>query len=82
MKDLIVCRCEGVMLSDIRKSIEEGATSIPGVKKRVRVGMGPCQGRICQQIVKEILKTEANLQESIHVQRAQSPVRPTLLKDM
>jgi NAD(P)H-nitrite reductase large subunit len=82
MKDFIICRCEGVLLSEIKEAIYDGASAIPGLKKRTRVGMGPCQGRVCQQAVKDILKSELGESAKIHLQRSQSPVRPTLLKDL
>ncbi|MEW9502650.1 (2Fe-2S)-binding protein [Jeotgalibacillus marinus] len=82
MKDFIICRCESVCLSDIKKSIYEGATSIPGVKKRTRASMGPCQGRVCQQIIRDILVSEIGQSAKSSFQRSQSPVRPTLLKDI
>lgn len=82
MKDCIVCRCEGVYLSEIKESIHQGAHSVPGVKMRNRVGMGPCQGRVCQPILNEIFSSELGEDFKPHLQRAQTPVRPTLMKDM
>jgi len=81
MDDLIICRCEGIRLSEIRASLREGASAVPGVKKRNRVGMGYCQGRVCQRVVSELIASETGAKESL-LQRAQSPVRPTLLKDI
>lgn len=55
MKDqadnIIVCRCSDVTLSDIRELIRKGFTSFDEIKRISRVGMGPCQGRTCGQIV-------------------------------
>lgn len=82
MKDLIICRCEGVRLSEIQESIREGASAVPGVKKRIRVGMGPCQGRVCQRAVADLLASETGQSAKPILQRSQSPVRPTLLQDM
>lgn len=82
MSDLIICRCEGVCLSDILKAIDEGANSVPGIKKRVRVGMGYCQGRVCQPIVRDILESKIDQQTKPPLQRAQTPVRPVLLGDI
>ena len=81
MQDLIICRCEGVCLSDILEAVAEGADSVPGIKKRVRVGMGYCQGRVCQPIVRDILASNIERNKS-DLQRAQAPVRPVLLSDM
>jgi glycerol-3-phosphate dehydrogenase len=56
----IVCRCEQISEGEIIQSIHEvlGAHSIKSVKKRVRPGMGKCQGGFCQPLVLEILARE------------------------
>jgi len=82
MNDMIICRCEGVYLSEILEAIEDGASSVPGIKKRVRVGMGYCQGRVCQPVVRDILESKLNTDIKPPLQRAQSPVRPVLLRDI
>lgn len=58
----IVCRCEGVSEAEIVDAIARncGATTIKGVKKRVRPGMGRCQGGFCQPHVVSILARELN----------------------
>ena len=47
----IVCRCEDVALSEIRKVIAGGCRTIDEVKRVTRAGMGPCQGRTCRQLI-------------------------------
>lgn len=79
MEDIIVCRCEGVRLSEVIKAIEDDANAVPGIKKRVRPGMGFCQGRVCQPIIAKLL--EQSIDEVVY-QRAQAPVRPVLLADL
>lgn len=56
----IVCRCEQISEGEIVQAIHEplGATTIKAVKKRVRPGMGKCQGGFCQPLVLEILARE------------------------
>jgi len=81
MDDMIICRCEGVRLSEILKCLEEGANAVPGVKKRVRAGMGYCQGRVCQPVVHDILAAKIG-KTAVPQQRAQSPIRPVLMEDM
>ncbi|WP_144460754.1 (2Fe-2S)-binding protein [Siminovitchia fortis] len=81
MSDMIICRCEGVCLSEILNAMDEGADSVPGIKKRVRVGMGYCQGRVCQPIVREIIESKKGKQAP-PLQHAQAPVRPVLLSDI
>ena len=58
----IVCRCEAVSEGEILDCIRRncGATTIKGVKRRCRPGMGRCQGGFCQAIVLDILAKELN----------------------
>ncbi len=59
----IVCRCESVTEGEIVDSIhrQAGATTIDGVKRRVRAGMGRCQGGFCMPRVLEILSRELDI---------------------
>lgn len=59
----LVCRCEVVTEAEIREAIRRpvGATSIDGVKRRTRAGMGHCQGGFCSPRVAEILAEELHI---------------------
>ncbi|WP_410799627.1 (2Fe-2S)-binding protein [Lysinibacillus telephonicus] len=74
-----ICRCEGVFLEEILQAIDEGATSFQGIKKRNRIGMGHCQGRTCQPIVRDILRKKVGANSLFELQKAQAPVRPVPL---
>lgn len=56
----IVCRCETITEGEIRDAIKApaGATTVDGVKRRTRAGMGRCQGGFCSSRVMEILAEE------------------------
>ncbi len=56
----IICRCEQVTEAEIVDCIHRnmGATTVKGVKKRTRPGMGRCQGGFCGPRVVEILARE------------------------
>ena len=58
----IICRCEKISEGEIVDAIRRncGATSIKGVKKRVRPGFGKCQGGFCEASVLKILARELN----------------------
>ncbi len=58
----IICRCEKVSEGEIIDCIHRncGATTVKGVKKRVRAGFGKCQGTFCQEEVVKILARELN----------------------
>ena len=56
----IICRCESISEGEILDAIHRplGARSLDGVKRRVRAGMGRCQGGFCAPRVMEILARE------------------------
>ncbi len=56
----IVCRCENITEGEIVDAIHRnaGATTVDGVKRRVRPGTGRCQGGFCMPRVIEILARE------------------------
>lgn len=54
----IICRCETVSEAEIVEAIRRGARSMDAIKRRVRAGMGRCQGGFCGPRVVEILARE------------------------
>lgn len=56
----VVCRCETVTEAEIVEAIRRplGATTLDGVKRRTRAGMGRCQSGFCTTRVLEILERE------------------------
>ena len=59
----IVCRCEQISEGEIADCIHAvcGARSVKAVKKRVRPGMGRCQGGFCEPRVVDILARELKI---------------------
>lgn len=59
----IICRCESVTEGEIVDAINRpcGARTVDGVKRRVRPGMGICQGGFCGPRVIEIIARELNI---------------------
>ena len=59
----IVCRCEMVTEGEIVDAINRpiGATSMDGVKRRTRAGMGRCQAGFCTPRTMEILSRELGI---------------------
>ncbi|SHK09946.1 glycerol-3-phosphate dehydrogenase [Clostridium cavendishii DSM 21758] len=59
----IICRCENITEGEIVDSIKRtlGATTLDGVKRRCRPGMGRCQGGFCGPRVQEILSRELSI---------------------
>lgn len=58
----IICRCEEISEGEIVDAIHSiiPPTTIDGIKRRVRAGMGRCQGGFCQPNVAEIYARETN----------------------
>lgn len=63
----IVCRCEKITEAEIVQAIHRplGARSVDAVKRRVRAGMGRCQGGFCSPFVIEILARELGIDEEV-----------------
>ena len=62
----IICRCESVSEGEILDAIHRplGAKSLDGVKRRVRAGMGRCQGGFCAPRVMEIIARELGIPQT------------------
>lgn len=61
----VICRCELVTEGEILDAIHRplGATTLDGVKRRTRAGMGRCQSGFCSPKVQEILARELGMDE-------------------
>ena len=51
----IICRCNDVTLKEIEECIDQGYTDLESLRRKLRLGFGPCQGRTCIPLVKRIL---------------------------
>ncbi len=60
----VVCRCETVTEAEIVAAINRplGATTLDGVKRRTRAGMGCCQSGFCTTRVLDILSRELGVE--------------------
>ncbi|MBQ1846397.1 MAG: FAD-dependent oxidoreductase, partial [Clostridia bacterium] len=59
----IVCRCEEVTEGEIRDALENNppAKTVDAVKRRVRAGMGRCQGGFCSPVVIGMIAKSLNI---------------------
>jgi len=79
----VVCRCEEIEESDIRKSITGGSTSIRELKNRERALMGFCQGKVCGQLLSRMISDTTGLQpDNILPANIRPPVRPVSLGEL
>ena len=77
--ETVVCRCEEVTAAEVRQTLIEGANGPRQVKTAIRVGMGPCQGRMCDLTVRGILVSCGITPEA---PRARSPIKPVKLGEL
>jgi bacterioferritin-associated ferredoxin len=78
--DLVICRCEEITRGEIKEAIRNGMTSLSGIKRVTRAGMGLCQGQTCQELVMRLLAEELGLKpHELEPITARGPVRPLRL---
>ncbi|MBU7012545.1 MAG: (2Fe-2S)-binding protein [Theionarchaea archaeon] len=51
----IVCRCEDITKEEILEAIDQGYQTVEELKRVLRCGMGPCQGRTCTPLITRLL---------------------------
>jgi NAD(P)H-nitrite reductase large subunit len=79
-KDLLICRCEEITLGAIEQAIDEGCTTLNGVKRASRAGMGLCQSRTCSKLIARIISQKTGLPLSeVMPANSRPPVRPVKL---
>jgi NAD(P)H-nitrite reductase large subunit len=76
-RDVIICRCEDVTYGEIVDVIDEGLTTTEEIKRILRCGMGPCQGRTCSRLIARIIaeKTGAKVAD-VPYPAVRPPTRP------
>lgn len=73
--DTIVCRCQEVVRSELQEAARESSLTSREVKLRTWAGMGPCQGRFCEDVVLRIMaETNSVPIDAIPQPRARPPV--------
>lgn len=80
----IICRCEKISEGEIIDVIHRhaGATTIDGVKKRCRPGMGGCQGGFCSPEVLAILARELGVdKQDIEYKGQHTEILPVKAKE-
>lgn len=78
---VIICRCENVTLDDVEKAIEEGFTDLESLKRKLRIGMGPCQGRTCIPLLVRILSRKLRKKpEELLIPTSRPPIVPLPMK--
>lgn len=77
----IICRCEEIEIEEIREWIAKGYDTFDELKRVLRVGMGPCQGRGCRDIIlKELSRATGKPVSEISPGTIRPPVKPIKIK--
>ncbi len=81
--ETIVCRCEEINAGTIRSAIRAGHEDTNQVKFLTRCGMGPCQGRQCDNAVSQLVAFEHGVDTMIAGgYRIRPPIRPLSIEQL
>jgi bacterioferritin-associated ferredoxin len=79
-QNVIACRCEDIPVEEIRAAIREGYTDMQSLKRYVKFGLGPCQGKTCILLAAQILARETGRTlDQIMTPTTRPPVDPVPL---
>jgi NADPH-dependent 2,4-dienoyl-CoA reductase/sulfur reductase-like enzyme len=80
---VIVCRCEEVTAGAIRGAVAQGCQGPNQAKSFLRVGMGPCQGRMCGPVVADIIAGARGVSvPDAGYFRVRAPLRPVTVGEL
>jgi Fe-S-cluster-containing hydrogenase component 2/bacterioferritin-associated ferredoxin len=75
-----LCRCEEVSNSRVRELAGSGFHALTALRRYSRVGLGYCQGRFCQAMLREEMSLATNMEpEDVGTFKVRPPVRPVKL---
>lgn len=78
-----VCRCEDVTRAEIEDAADAGASDVNQLKHFTRIGMGPCQGRICGEIAASLLAQRLGVDRpDVGHFTARPPLRPVAISEL
>ncbi|MEM0000245.1 MAG: (2Fe-2S)-binding protein [Desulfurococcaceae archaeon] len=81
---VVVCRCNDVTLEEVKKAIEQGIDNFELLRRYLKLGFGPCQGRSCIMIAARLFArvTGKSLSEVIADFRIRPPLFPVPLRNL
>ncbi|WP_372921449.1 FAD-dependent oxidoreductase [Roseovarius sp.] len=80
--DTVICRCEDVTRADLDTAIDDGAKDLNQLKHFTRLGMGPCQGRMCSLTAAVLLRARGVGSETDMRLTPRAPVRPVEMNQL
>ncbi len=77
----VICRCEELTELDILRAWEAGYRTPEEIKRLLRLGMGPCQGRTCTPLLLSLIGRLASRPVAeIVPPQGRPPLKPTPLE--
>jgi hydrogen cyanide synthase HcnB len=81
--DTIVCRCEELTCKQVDTGIDSGGTDIRSLKVMTRLGMGPCQGRMCWPATARMIACRTGKpMEKIGPRSVRPPIAPLAIQNL
>lgn len=80
--DTIICRCEDVTRGEIEAAFDAGARDVNQLKHFTRCGMGPCQGRMCGDVVGDLAARRLGSRDVAGCWTARPPLHPVPLTEL
>lgn len=78
-----ICRCEAISAGSLRLAVARGALGPNQAKAFLRVGMGPCQGRLCGPSVTGLIAQETNRgEDETGYYRIRDPLKPITVAEL
>jgi NADPH-dependent 2,4-dienoyl-CoA reductase/sulfur reductase-like enzyme len=78
--DTVICRCEEVTLKQLKAALADETIQMKDFKRMTRMGMGPCEGRMCGPAVIEMMRHRLNASaEDIGCLKPRPSIKPVAL---
>jgi hydrogen cyanide synthase HcnB len=78
--DTVICRCEDVTLKQLKAALADDTIQIKDFKRMTRMGMGPCEGRMCGPSTIEMMRHRLNATaEDVGCLKPRPSIKPVAL---
>ncbi len=78
----VICRCEDVSAGDGLNAMRDQARELNQLKHFTRLGMGPCQGRMCSMNAACLLRRRTEMPAGELRMTPRAPIRPIEMEDL
>ena len=77
-KPVIICRCNDIAVEDIISAVKTGIDDFEVLRKYLKIGFGPCQGRACLLLAARIFTrlTGRKIEDVVSEYRVRPPIVP------